>query len=376
MFRQPRILFVTAPIGSGHVRAAQAIARAVERIRPDVETGAASVFDFLNPLVGRTILRFYLKILELCPSAYGMAYNWGNSNKAALAGRELISRYFAGKMNDYITHYAPSAVICTHATPAGLAAFLKKNGMLKVPALAAITDFTVHRFWVYPELDYYFVAHDGMRKCLENYGVSYNKSKTSGIPVDERFSHTYKQEDLVAKLMLKPDQKTILIMGGGAGVLPMDEIIAACDSIKIPVQMIAVTGRNSAMYQKLSLMKSKLSNELRVLGFVENIHEWMAVSDLLISKPGGLTSTEALCSGLPMVIYRPIPGQEEANTRYLVKHNAAKRADSLNEVKAIITHLFEQPEQFEKLRQCTARLARPAAASDIAEHILSLIENR
>lgn len=376
MSGKPKILFVTAPIGSGHVRAAQAIAQAMNRLRPDAETTVANIFDFLSPLAGQTILRCYLKILELCPSAYSMAYNWGNHGKAALVVRELISRYFAGKMNDYITQYAPSAVICTHATPAGLAAFLKKNSMLKVPALAVITDFDVHRFWAYPELDYYFIAHDGMRECLVKYGVSYGKIKTSGIPVDELFSYAYKQENLARTLSLKPDQNTILVMGGGAGVLPMDEIIAACDEVAAPVQLVAVTGKNMAMYQKLSRMKSKLSKELTVLGFVENIHEWMSAADLLISKPGGLTSTEALCSGLPMVIYRPIPGQEEANTRYLVAHHAAKRADSVNEIKTIVTHLFERPEQLEKLGRCTAELARPRAASDIAEHVLSLIENK
>lgn len=377
MSKQPKILFLTAPIGSGHIRAAHAVVHAVERIRPDVKIKAANVFDFFNPLVGQTILRFYLRILELCPSVYGMAYRWGNGNRAALAGRNLISRYLAGKMRDYIACYEPSAVVCTHATPAGLAAFLKQNRLLTVPVFAVITDFTVHRLLVYPELDCYFVADTGMKERLIHYGVPCNKSLVTGIPVDRLFSHTYEYGALAAKVGLAPDRRTILVMGGGAGVLPMDKIIAACDGIKTPVQIIAVTGKNSKMYGSLARMRATLRNPLIILGFVDNIHELMAVADLLISKPGGLTSTEALCRGLPMLVYRPIPGQEEANTCYLVEHNTAKRADSLEDVKTIVTDLFDKhPEQLENLRQCARRMARPAAATDIARHILSLIEKQ
>lgn len=370
---EPRkVLFVTAPIGSGHMRAAQAIMKAIERLQPDVDTRMANVFDFIHPSIGRVILNSYLKVLEYFPHAYGMAYGWGNTNKLALLGRELISGYMAARMENFIAKYSPTAVVCTHATPAGMVAQLVKKHKLHIPSIAVVTDFTVHRLWVYPEVDHYFVAHSEMQEDLAHWGVPHTRSQVVGIPVDHNFLVTSDRKKILTDLQLDYRMKTLLIMGGGAGVVPMDQIALACDEVDAQFQIIAVAGNNHSMYRKIASLQGDFRHRIKALGFVNNVHELMAASDLLISKPGGMTSAEAVCRGLPMIIFKPIPGQEEANTQYLVNQKAALKADTLGQLQALLNELFvARSDELVTLTENAFRLGQPQAAESIASYILA-----
>ncbi len=368
----PRVLFISAPIGSGHTRAAQAVQLAMQELRPDIDTNVANIFDFFSPFLGKIILQSYLKVLDIFPQVYGLLYGWGNNNAKALALSKSINGFLAGRMQQYIQAYQPSVIVCTHATPAGLVAYLRGKKMLNIPAVAVVTDYIVHRLWVHPEIDYYFVASEEMRDYLANQGIDYSHSKAAGIPVDCAFSALPDKQRTCAAMGLSPDRKTLLIMGGGAGVLPMEELVTACDQLDVPLQMLIVTGSNKSMYKKLQTLQSSLRQPSQIFGYVNNIHELMTTADILISKPGGMTSTEALCSGLPMIIYRPIPGQEEANTNYLVESHAALRADSTSELQSIIKNLLiVHSDQLAFLRQHASSLGRSAAAYDIASCIFS-----
>ncbi|SMC66950.1 MGDG synthase family glycosyltransferase [Sporomusa malonica] len=364
-----RVLFISAPIGAGHIRAAQAVSQML-KVNYSCHTELCNIFDFFHPAIGQTILKTYLKILDIFPQAYGTMYGWGNQNNLALFGRELVSQVLAGRMLDYINKIQPSVIVCTHATPAGMVAWLKKKCLVTVPTAAIITDFVVHRLWVYPEFDHYFVAHSAMAEYLSQHGVESTSVAITGIPVSDSFIQPSDKDQVLDKLGLTRDRKTILIMGGGAGVLPMDEILKLCAQIDRPVQLIAVAGKNQQLYRKLVLLESVIGHPVKVLSYVDNVHELMSIADLLISKPGGMSASEALAMGVPLVIYRPIPGQEEANTRYLLGSSAAVRADSLSELKSILVNLlFEGNNDFISLRQQAALLGRPTAAKDIADII-------
>lgn len=366
-----KVLFITAPIGSGHIRAAEAIKKSLTDLQPGIDAKIVNIFDFISFALGNAILKSYLKVLKYIPKAYGMAYGLGNTNKLALIGREFVSRYMSARMENFLMKYDPSAIVCTHATPAGMVAQLAKQGKLRIPSIAAITDFTVHRLWVYPEIDYYFVAHEGMRDMLADWGVTYSKSCAVGIPVDKEFS-----EICPGQRGINVDDeslKTILIMGGGAGVFPMDRIILACDQLNVNFRIFAVTGNNKSMFKRLCELQPRLNHQTEVFGFVNNVHELMATSDLLISKPGGMTIAEAACVGLPMIIFKPIPGQEEANTRYLEEKKAAIKAESLQDIEKLMQRLLQQSHELTLLKQNARRLSNPAAAQQIAEYILTNI---
>lgn len=375
MDQKQSILIISAPIGSGHVKAARALGASIQKQDAAIEVKYANVFDFFNPTIGQLILRIYLKVLQIYPAAYGAAYGWGNNSRLALMGRQLISSYLARRMSSYIRSINPAAIICTHATPAGLVAYLKQHQMLFIPAMAVVTDYVVHRLWVYPELDQYFVASDELASYLQGHGIDRSRITVTGIPVGRCFSSTIYKEDIHASLALAKDSKTVLIMGGGAGVLPMEEIISACDTIGKRLQLIAVCGNNEKLRKKLVDKARVLQNcVLKPLGFVDNVHELMAIADILVSKPGGVTSAEALSQGLPFIIYRPIPGQEEANTRYLTEHSVARQVDSPAQLKAVLDQfLFIDQAEFADMRLRAASMGRPGAAEAAASRILEII---
>ncbi len=372
-----KVLFISAPIGAGHIKAAQSIAEAMCRQYDHVETKMVNVFDFFNIFVGKNILTIYFKVLELFPKMYGMAYGWGNESPLALVGRQIISRYLAKRMEQYILGYNPDIIVCTHAAPAGLISSLLKDKKIAIPVVGVVTDFVVHRLWVYPEIQHYVIANKKMGKFLFDLGINGNGIKAMGIPVDEKFSRVSDKEKVMQNLQFCSEIKTILVMGGGAGLLPMDKIVQCCENIGIPLQMIVVAGKNKKMYQKVMNLQPKLRNKVQVLGYVDYVNELMAISDLIISKPGGITCAETLCAGIPMLIYRPIPGQEEANTSYLIEQQVALRADSLFDIQLIIKKLFiEQPDELIRLRQNSLKIGQPQAAVTIADYIYSQAEMR
>jgi len=373
MAKLSKILFISAPVGAGHIKAAQAISSALHKNNDHIETKMANVFDFFDPSIGKIILNVYLKILKKFPKMYSMAYSWGNESYLALVGRKIISGYLAKRMEKYILAYNPTMIVCTHATPAGLVAYLMKKRKINIHVVAVVTDFVVHRLWVYPEIKHYIVGNSTMRDFLVQYGIKNTDIEEMGIPVEGDFLLGPGKKQILSELQFNANVKTILIMGGGAGILPMDEIVLCCDSIDIALQIIVVTGNNKSMYNKLVNLQPRLCKTVRILGYVNNINELMTVSDLIISKPGGMTCAETLCQGLPMIIYRPIPGQEEANTHYLIKCQAALRADSLEEIQVIIKKMFiEEPDLFIALQHNSLAISQPMSAQRIAEYIVEL----
>ncbi|MDR7865441.1 MAG: glycosyltransferase [Sporomusaceae bacterium] len=367
-----KVLFISAPIGAGHVRAAQAVGAALRRLAPAVATEYANVFDFFSPRLGKAILGGYLKVLDIFPQAYGAAYGWGNSSRLALAGRAAVSGFLAGRMEKYLAASRPDLIVVSHATPAGLVAHLAGQGRLAVPTVAVVTDFVVHRLWVYPELGMYCVAHEGMRDYLAAAGVARDRSVATGIPVDGRFASPLDKGAAREALGLRADAPVALIMGGGAGVMPMTEIVATFEALRRPLQLIAVAGRNEALRRQLAAEAAGLRHcTLQALGFVDNVDVLMAAADVLVSKPGGLTAAEALSRGLPLVIYRPIPGQEEANTAFLTAHGAAVKVDSALALADLAYGLLDgRSEELASLGSAALNLGRPGAAEAVGRLIL------
>ena len=364
-----RILFMTAPIGAGHTRAAQAVQQALQVHSPRSVSKIANIFDCFHPVLGQGLLRAYLKLLALMPSLYGGMYRWGNDSPVALRGRELISRFLAARMIRYIDEYQPDAIVCTHATPAGLAAFLRRRGRIRIPVAAVVTDFVLHRLWIYREVDCYYVAHAGLQESLDLYGIPRERSIVTGIPIDSRFS--------VASCVQTSGENrepAILIMGGGAGVLPMADIIEICRRQGDRLRVIAVTGHNHNLRRQLMLRYGD-SDRISIHGYVDNVHDIMAQAQIIITKPGGMTSSEALCAGLPMIIYRPIPGQEEGNSDYLAAAGVAVRADSPVSLAELLGKwLTGRMGSLADRRQRALALSRPAAAEEIVRHLLHFIE--
>lgn len=363
-----KAIIISAPIGSGHIRAGQAVGAALQSIDPKADIGYINVFDFFPSYIGQSILRAYLKILALFPQAYGMAYSWGNTSRLALFGRKLVSRVLARQMRTFLQAQRPDVIVCTHATPAGLAAELSGRGELTIPVVAVVTDFVVHRLWMYPEITHYCVASQALREQLAVHGISPQRSTASGIPVTAGFVAAHAasrtRESFPGGAM-----PTVMIMGGGAGLLPIPEIVNSLDILTEKIRIIAVCGSNRKLEACLSQMQKTSKHCLHVYGFVNNIAELMAAADLLITKPGGLTAAEAMCCGLPMLLYRPIPGQEMENSKYLIAQGSALPVNAITELGVLVDKLLCEKEQLRQMRQNALVMGRPDAAERAARLI-------
>lgn len=366
-----KTLIISAPIGSGHVKAGQAVGAALQSIDASNEVLYANVFTFFPAFIGNTILKSYLKILSLFPQAYGMAYGWGNNSRAALLGRQIISRLLAKQMLLYINTVRPDVIVATHATPAGLIAELLRQGKLQIPGIAVITDFVVHRLWVYPELTHYCVANETLREDLRAFGVPLEQSSACGIPVDMKFAANKSKASIALQCGLDPSLPIVMFMGGGDGLLPLDKLVIEIDKLNLSFQMLAVCGKNQSLFARLSCFTG-MQHQLHVYDFIDNVAELMAASDLLITKPGGMTSAEALCCGLPLVLYRPIPGQEEANANRLLQLGCAVQANSLEALVETVSALLLDSAKRDELSQAAHRAAKANASYATAQIIRQL----
>lgn len=330
------------------------------------------IFSLIPRSMAALLLKVYIKSLVLFPWAYAGAYAWGNESKAALWCRRLISRHFAKRLKPHLLKFAPDVIVCTHATPAGIVGELIRREGLRAVLVSVITDFTIHRLWIHPATSAYFIAHASLKEKLIAHNVAPEKIHAFGIPVDNAFKQLYDKEKILKAFHVASAARVVLLMGGGSGLLPMERIVSSLNEIETPLCMLMVTGSNKALYRRLRAVRLNRRHQGIVLGFADNVHEIMAASDVLISKAGGLTASEALCAHLPMLIYCPIPGQEEANARFLEDAGVALRIHNPHLLNRKINEIFRiDGNALQKMKIHAERAAKPNAAEEILKYILN-----
>ncbi|MDR3559978.1 MAG: glycosyltransferase [Negativicutes bacterium] len=363
------ILIVTASVGAGHTQAANAVAAAIHRHYPgnNVETVdfMAEENSYFNTLVKET----YLKMISLSPNVYDVLYRWSQAPRQYAKVENLMARAMKRTMLRLYRRYRPDMIICTHPFPCGAAAYLRRTRMINVPLVAITTDFAVHQFWVYDEVDLYFVAGREMQDELVARGVPARQVYSSGIPVDPSFGEATDVGAISRDLGLVAEMPVVLVMSGGLGVGPVQDAILSIDACEQAFQIIVVAGNNTLLHRQLEQTAQVTRHQVSVLGYTQRIRELMAVADVLVTKPGALTLSEALALSLPMVLFSPLPGQEEDNASYLVSHGAALWVDGVGRLGEIVSGLLAQPQRLARMRQNAARLGRPQAAAAVAKVI-------
>jgi processive 1,2-diacylglycerol beta-glucosyltransferase len=275
-------------------------------------------------------------------------------------------------LEEILVKQNPDVFIATHFFPAEVAAYLKLKGRLKARLITVITDYMPHNVWISPGVDAYVVGMALTKQELIHRGVPEERIHVLGIPINPKFSMKGDRQAVAARLGTDPALFTLLVISGGFGTGPMEELVRALKSIPEPLQVLVVTGKNTALAQKLESMKETYPHKLRVYGFVDNMYELMDLSDLMVTKPGGLSCTEAMMKGLPMVLVAPIPGQETRNARIIEKLGAAVMAGRVEKTPAIIRELHDNPARLKEMRHRGESAGRPNAAEEIARMALSL----
>ena len=316
-------------------------------------------------------------MVKTIPQLYRYIYH--RAERATEVGRfrTWAHQFTAGNLRPLMLEMRPDVVVCTHAFPCGAMAEYKTLFCDAPPVVAIVTDFAVHGFWIHEGVDRYVVSPDAMREAIVARGVEKEAIAVTGIPVRREFAYrAQSQSALRERLNLPQDRRIVLLMGGGLGIAPIEAMLAALQPVREPLAAVVIAGRNTRAARRLGDAAERLDFPVRTLGFVDNVYDYMHAADVLVTKPGGLTSSEALVAQLPMVLCRPLPGQEERNARVLVESGAAVRSRRIEELPGLVEMLLRDGKRRNEAISAARRMGRPNAAAEAAAMIAGMVELR
>ncbi len=374
----PRILVLSASVGAGHLRAAEAVEAALRQTVPRATVRNLDVLQLTNAAFRQVYGKAYLDLVNKAPHVLGYFYDLLDHSAPPASARSDRMRLALQKLNlkkfvRLLEEEPPDLVINTHFLPAEIIAALRQQGRLTTPQVTATTDFETHRLWVHEPTDHYFTATEEGARYLHSFGVPPDRTTATGIPIHPAFSEPKDRAALLAKHGLKGDRPVVLQLAGGFGVGPIEKLYRALLDVPEPLEVIAITGRNEKVREQLRAVRPPPRHHAKVLGFTKEIHELMAVADLVMSKPGGLTTSETLASGAAMVIVNPIPGQESRNSDFLLENGAAIKVNNLATLAHKVTGLLRDRDRLTQLKANARRLGRPRAAFAVVERALKLL---
>lgn len=368
-----KILLMYISDDSGHHRASLAIEKALHLEDSDVETSNVNSFNYTNPILEKIINRTYMSVIKNRPEFWGYLYDNPRIVKKTQKLRDSIHKHNTEKLKRLLGIYSPDAIICTQAFPCGMIADFKKNSGVKVALFGVLTDYAPHSYWVFDNVDAYFVPSEETGKRLISNGVSPSRIVDSGIPVDPVFKSSKGRSAIIKNMGLSADSPIVLLMGGSLGIGPLKETFASLLRARSDFQIIAVLGKNKSYYRWFKRRERKSRKKLLALPFVANTDELMEISSLLISKPGGITTAEAFIKGLPLCIIKPIPGQEQMNTDYLLGNNLAIKLDNPADAGIMVDELFYNRDKLTELSARSMLVSKPDSAKVIAKTVLNFI---
>jgi processive 1,2-diacylglycerol beta-glucosyltransferase len=366
-----RILIATITAGGGHLQAAAALDEAWRALRPNDVVERVDVQKFFSPLHRKVHSDGYVTLVERAPELWGMVFKTTDNPKLVrrLAKfRKTFPPQSTMRFIKYVKQFKPDVVFCTHYLPVEILgkAREKWEGMFPL-GVCVVTDFEAHALWMGEAVDFYCVAAEETKARLVARGATAENVVVTGIPIAAKFSKPIDPAAVRKRCGLRDDLPTLLVLGGGFGMGPVAEILRELDKVEHPFQTVVVAGRNEELRRELAVHDHK--HPTHVLGFATNMHELMAVADLIITKPGGLTTSEALALGRPLFILNPIPGQEAANSDFLLERGAAAKANRVEDLPFRLGQLLGSKKLLE-MGRCARVLGRPDAAPDICREVL------
>ncbi|HKQ38735.1 MAG TPA: glycosyltransferase [Verrucomicrobiae bacterium] len=366
-----RVLIATVTAGAGHLQAAAALEEAWRTMRPRDTVQKLDVLDFTPKLYRSFYIESYLKIIEHAPELWAHVFKKTDNPELVrklTRGRRMLAQITTSKFARRIEEWAPEVVLCTHYLPLEIMGrVVRDNGTEDATFIVStVTDFEAHALWMEAAVDLYCVAAEETKARLVARGAAADQVAVTGIPISSRFAGRMSAAAVRKRLGLRDDLHTVLVLGGGFGMGPVAEILNELNKLSKPVQILVVCGRNEELRRELAVLDHR--QPTRLFGFVQNMQELMAVSDLVITKPGGLTSSEALAMGKPLFILNPIPGQEAANSDFLLQNGAAMKANRMEDLPFRLEKLLGSA-RLAEMAAAAKRLGRPHAAAEICRQV-------
>lgn len=378
---QPRILVLSASVGAGHLRAAQAVELALRRRLPAATVQNIDVLTLTNAAFRKLYGEAYLDLVNKAPHVLGYFYDL--MDRPSRSGRNrgdrmrlLVQKLNLKRFTKLIREEPWDLAINTHFLPAEMIASLRRDGKTTLPQVTVTTDFETHRLWVNQPCDLYCTATEEGALYLQHWGVPAEQTVVTGIPIHPVFAEPKDRGECLRRHGLSGDRPVVLQLAGGFGVGPIARILEQVLTVTRPLEVVVAAGRNEKAKKQLEAVRPPARHRLKILGFTDQIDELMAVADLVISKPGGLTTSETLARGAAMAVVNPIPGQESRNSDFLLENGAAIKVNNLATLSHKLAALLDSDRRLSTLKENARRLGKPNAAFDVVDRALELINRR
>lgn len=348
------------------------------QLRPDAYVEHVDILKLTNPLFRRCYGKGYFDVVNVAPELVRFLYNQTDKPDSghwwsAAEFRKFVGRLNMGRYIDLLTTQHWDVVINTHFLPPEIISYLRRHGQVHFPQVTVVTDFDVHRLWIHSPCDHYFTATPEGRVNIAATGVPPENITVVGIPIDPVFRTKKTRSDCRNLHGITSDRPVVLQMAGGQGFGPTEAVHHGLLSCEVPLEIIATAGRNEKLQKRLGDIPCPDRHRRTVLGFTSKMDELMLAADIVITKPGGLTTSESLARGLAMMVIDPIPGQEERNCDFLLENGVAVKVNNFASLAHKLAGILNDPGRLESMRRASARLGKPEAAFDIARAVLRLI---
>lgn len=365
-----KVLLISVKAGYGHHSTAQAVMDCLAR--RGIESEMLDTFDYIDPVLGESIDKGYLFSTKYFPEMYGRAYSLldkRDERYKSFSPIGILSKLVSHKLREYIVDYAPDIIIGTHSYACMVMTYLKEKGVISCPTIGIVTDFTVHPFWESTDMDYYVTADSLLDNQMRRKGIGQEKILPYGIPINKKFLNKIPKREARAMLHLD-ERRTILIMMGSMGFGNLEKQLEAIDMLELDFQVLCVCGRNEKM--KRDIDRHMWKKKIITYGFVDNVDVLMDASDCIITKPGGLTTSELLAKRLPAIIMNPIPGQEDRNMEFLVNNGAAVAVTDTFGVDEALFELLSHSWRLRLLKLSVSHLGKPNSTVMLCDFIEQL----
>lgn len=370
MPRKKRILILSASVGSGHVKAADALAKAF-RAREDVEEVLVDdSLDHTNVLHKQLYSTLYKRLSAALPEFLGWWYESSDDPWVSDKSRLALDLPQALPLINLVKEFKPDSIICTHFMPAGVLSYLIKAGRLDVELGIVVTDFHFHAFWITRAFHWYFVAQEEDKIHMEGLGLPGERIHVTGIPVEPEFETPVDAAAVLRRYDLDPLKPTLLVAGGTLGLSPATAVVKRLLQLDRDFQVIVACGKNVDLKRDVEELTVDHRKRFRVLGYTTEMPDLLGAATLLLSKPGGMTTAEALARGLPMVVLDPIGGQEEKNSDVLLEAGAAVKCTEVTVLNHKLKRLLDDPARIVAMGQNARALGRPHAAANVAKIVV------
>lgn len=367
-----KVIVFYASYGGGHLSAARSIHEFIENNYPNVDSELIDCVKYINKTLEKVTTTAYSEMAKKVPQAWGHIYKGADKGPIATISN-TSNKVMALKLKKLLDEKKPDLVICTHPFASQMCSYLKKKEKVDVKIATILTDFAIHNQWIvgHEYTNYFFVSHLGMKNDLITAGVSPEKIYDTGIPLSNKFLLKYNKSEILESFGLAPNKKTVLFFGGGELGLGKTRTLDIFKSFvrNDNIQIVAISGKNPKMKENFESYVEEMgkTDSVKVLDYTDKVAQLMSISDLVVTKPGGLTTTESLASGLPIVVINPIPGQEEENAEFLEKNKLAIWIKKDDDIEKVLSELFSNPDKMQEMKVNARLMSKKNSTKDICK---------